>query len=386
MAGDRSWFLIGGLAVLALGRAACTPAGPGPDDGFDRAALLGHLGDSFLRPAATEFVAAAGDLQAAAEAWRDGGSRGEAQEAWRAAMGAWQRIEVAQVGPLGSSVEDLGGEDLRDEVYSWPTSSPCQVDQQLVADGFGAPGWFDGQLVNTYGLDALEYLLFVDGGENDCPPQIAINSDGTWDALGEAEVDARRARYAAAAAAHLVSTAADVEQAVSDWSTTLAAAGEPGSPFVDAHEAVNSVYDALFYVELVTKDRKLGRPLGRLDCAQTTCPEDVESPWSGTSLRWIEANLEAFGEVFTGGEGLGLDDLLAHAGEQARGDEALVALDAALAIVGGLPDSLADALPNHPQELDALHDRLAELGDLLKGDLAIALTLQVPSEAAGDND
>ena len=58
--------------------------------------------------------------------------------------------------------------------------------------------------------------------------------------------------------------------------------------------------------------------------------------------------------------------------------------DAAVAALGDTP--LAELLVNEPEKVLAAHDAVKGVTDLLKGDVATLLGLQIPSEAAGDYD
>ena len=53
----------------------------------------------------------------------------EAQQKWFDTMIQWQELEVMQVASLGSSLTAVGGQDVRDNIYSWPLSNPCRIDQ-----------------------------------------------------------------------------------------------------------------------------------------------------------------------------------------------------------------------------------------------------------------
>ncbi|MBM4392087.1 MAG: hypothetical protein FJ090_13280, partial [Deltaproteobacteria bacterium] len=337
--------------------------------------------------------AATGALLDACTAWDAAAASGadpaaakaNAQAAWWAAMTAWQAAEVMSIGPAASSLTALGGESLRDEAYSWPSVNRCRVDQETVYENYAEEGFFDESLVNVYGLDALEVLLYSPGGENDCPGQVDINADGSWDALGVDGVERNRAAYALALAAHLHGTVSDLatrwDPAAGNFGAQLATAGETGSIYESPQLALNGVFDALFYLEITVKDRKLGYALGTGACASESCLDDIESPLAGGSSAWIAENLAAFGTLYAGAEGAGIDDLLVSIGE----DDLAAAVDDALA------GAKASALPapldaSDPASVQAHYDAVNVLTDLLKGDIATALALQVPTEAAGDND
>ena len=65
-----------------------------------------------------------------------------------------------QLGPAGDSLKFVGGQDLRDEIYSWPLTNPCMVDQRTARGEYAEATFFDDVLVNSTGFDALETLLF----------------------------------------------------------------------------------------------------------------------------------------------------------------------------------------------------------------------------------
>ena len=64
----------------------------------------------------------------------------------------------------------------------------------------------------------------------------------------------------------------------------------------------------------------------------------------------------------------------------------LLMADDADAAVTALSMGLNETLTRDPDMLDAAHEAIKEVTDLLKIDIATVLSLEVPSEAAGDND
>ena len=63
-----------------------------------------------------------------------------------------------------------------------------------------------------------------------------------------------------------------------------------------------------------------------------------------------------------------------------------MATDQALDRVQGLEDPLSVLVQESPEDVQALHDDVKAIADLLKGDLATVMVLEIPAEAAGDND
>ncbi|MCZ7680323.1 MAG: hypothetical protein M5U28_16760 [Sandaracinaceae bacterium] len=98
--------------------------------------------------------------------------------------------------------------------------------------------------------------------------------------------------------------------------------------------------DAMFYLDLVTKDRKIAAPAGLRDCTSGVCPELVESPLAAVSNENVAANLRAFEALFLGGEpgddGDGFDDLLASVGEGELAERMRTNLGAAIGSADGL--------------------------------------------------
>lgn len=405
----RKRTLQGALVAATIAVWACTTgtqdggAGGDGDGGSPlRHDLLRSVADNALAPSFAQFQAAAVELESAtaryAEAMQAGedssGVLSEAQDAWRNAMDAWQIVELMQLGPAGSSAVAIGGADLRDEIYSWPTVNTCRVDQELVLGEYGADDFVATRLVNVYGLDTIEYLLFQGGTENSCPPQLPINADGEWDAMGEGGVVTGRAQYAAHMAASVAATASSLAQ---DWAVEsgtfnegLANPGEGDSPYPSVDDAMDELMRAMFYLDLSVKDAKLAVPAGLLDCGSPACPEDLESTWAQVSREAVAANLEGFRRMYYGGidaeTSIGFDDVLIDMGEDNLAVEMDAAIEGAFNAMDGMEGSFRDALLADEAALDPVHAAVKRITDLLKGDFATVLMLEIPSEGAGDAD
>ena len=378
------------LAPLALLSSGCT------EKKFDRVALLRALGDC---TAATyrSFDTAATELRTATDAAvADPARRADAQAAWRRAMEVWQQAELTQYGPLGVSPTP-GAQAMREGIYSWPNVNRCVIDEQIVSKDYEG-----GLLVtlpsSTRGLGAMEYLLFHDGADNGCGAMASINTQGTWAALGAVELAARKAAYAAAAAADVEKRARALRDA---WQPPaggdggflqqLATAGSGSTIYSTQGVAFDAVAGGLFYLDTVLKDKKLARPLGKLECASARCPETVESTWAGAGRSHLAANLVGFRHLFAGcgagGSGLGFDDLLEAAGAGRVASTLATDLDAADAAVAAIPDpSLAQAIGSAPDKVEAAHVAVKRLTDALKGEFILVLEITPPGQVAGDTD
>lgn len=382
--------------------------GPGPSGSssgsgtttLDKRELLASLGEKVIVATYEEFAEKAAALEAAATAYaqsNDPADRATLQQAWRDAMAVWQRAEVMQVGPAGVSGTTVGGQDLRDQIYSYPLVNRCRVDQELVEGNYANVAAFADELVNVRGLDALEYLLFEDGTSNACAPQNDINSTGSWNGI-VGELPGRRAAYAATASIILSDHADALVAAWSpsggDFLAELSQAGN-GSALFDSDQAgLNAVSDALFYLTELTKDVKLAVPAGLTDCAEATCPEALELRLSGYSKQAVVENLEGFRMVFTGGprgesKNLGFDDWLIAVGDPSLALDMVDRIDAAVAAADAIEaETLGQALadPDDLERVIALYQAVKGVTDLLKADFVTVLDLEIPMSSEGDND
>lgn len=398
----RAIGLIGVVASTAvLSSCGGNSKGGDPNDSLDRHALLQSWAQAVLAPSYTAFATEARALQEAVETYQDAvASASETQEqallaaqtAWREAMVGWQQLELMQVGPSGSSGPTgfKGGQDLRDEIYSWPTVSPCRVDQELVAAGYENSEFFGSNTVNAYGLDALEYLLFNESLEHTCPVQAEL--DEGWSQLTEAQIRERRSSYALRLTEYVVQVAESLEVLWNDGNSGFVVQfTQPGmgdSVYDDTRCAIDEVFAALFYIELTVKDHKLGIPVGvRAECAAAACPEAVESPWASHGKQNLLANYQGFELLFWGRDGSqGFDDLLVNVNATDLLARIRTQFDAAKNAVEAIPGSLEQAVVEEHEVALKAHTELRALTDIIKTEFVSTLNLRVPAEGAGDND
>lgn len=380
------------VVALALGGCGETATTPGevvsPEDAAARDALIQHT-VSWVDGTYADFAAAAEELAQATTTLQAAPSPEAleaARDAWRSASTSWQYSEAALLGPAAAMSAAPGGQDLRDEIYSWPVVNPCRIDQELVAEGYAADD-FATAPVNVRGLDALEYLLFTEEGDpNSCEPNSSINAEGHWAALSDGELSARRSTYAAEASA-LVVVAADTLR--SEWSVfaeELIGAGTASELFERQREAVNAISDSLFYLDKEVKDMKLAEPLGLTECAEATCPDALESRFALASLEHVRANVIAFEGLFGSGTQTGFDAYLRHFGQDGLADRFASGLDAALAALDAIDGTLLVAIDADRDDVSAAYDAIKLITDLMKTEFVSVLDLDLPNRAAGDND
>ena len=370
------------LLSIFLGFVACTPAPPTtPVDGFERSTMLTNFADNIIIPNIESFREETLTLASAVEE----GETSDIQAAWKRTMGAWQKVEVLQVGPVGPAGLVIEGASLRDEIYSWPKTNPCAVDQAIVSEVFNEPNFFESALVDAYGLDAIEYLAFYEGTDNACSQTATINRNGSWQNIDADTLTLRRQTYMGVLADRLV---IEADQLLSIWQGDFGQSFREGSgEFTNAQRVVDDVFAALYYIELRVKDKKLALPLGRnVECTEATCPQNIESRFAGHAFENIAANLESAHDLMSGKTGVGFDDFLITLGAGETADEMMNALDHAITITRSQEDSFELLLNSDIDAVNEVHDAIKTYTDILKSDFVTVLNLRIPEEGAGDND
>jgi predicted lipoprotein len=378
-----------GLLVVAVLAVGCKKEAEEEEVVVDVSGPISDFWPLVLEPALIEAGDAAELLRIAGREWSEAAqivgaateiTQGDAQDAFVDAVLAWEKVELMQVGPLGPSYAAIGGLDMRDHIYSWPFVSGCRVDEETVEANWGSVGFYDDNLTDVFGYDALEHVLY-DDLENDCGADADINQEGDWEDLGPDGVVQNRAAFAESMAARIKGDIDDVYAAWSpddgNFAGALQYAGEVSSPFVTPIEALNAIFDALFYLDTVVEDKKVGWHAGEACSAGDACAGEL--PLSGLSALAVQKNLEAGRDVFTGATGRGFDDVLEDIGEGALSAEVLAQFDDAAAAAGAIADPYGSASPD---DIEALHASLRALNETLRVDVAAALALQVP-EGAG---
>jgi predicted lipoprotein len=381
----RAW-----IASLLLFAMSCGGSG-GTDAGQDNPALAARRRAVVLHTAelvaadvaAFQTAAAALDLavqQYAAALTPE--TLEDARAAWIAAIAIWQRIEAISFGPAAMTPFS-GALAIRDEIYSFPIITTCRIDQETVAESYEDREAFANELVNVRGLGAMEYLLFATSVENTCPPASPINIDGSWAALGEEEVIARRASYAATLSALVAEQAARLVEGWGDedsgFMRELATAGDGSTVFVSAQAVLNEIAGALLYVDKIVKEMKLGEPAGIIGCTTgAACLVELESRLSSQSKEHLLANLQAFRDVVIGeGDAAGFDDMLRDAGQAELADDLTTQIDDTIGAIEGLDGSLEQAITDDPSGVMAAFDTLATMLRLFKVDVFTALDIEV---------
>lgn len=372
---------------------------PPSTDDVARRAVLTDIGEDLILPALRNLDTSASSLAtlvaALAAAPADAGARSAAQQGWRAAMQTVQRAEIFQVGPAARSSEP-GGMDLRDQIYAYPLLNLCRI--HLAA--YASEAVTSASPIDGTGMGALEYLLFDDTSNPNCPPGTGLNAQ------------ALRAQHAGRIADRVATVASQLrmrwEPAGGNFLQSFAAAGAGSTVFSTPQMALDALSSAIFYFEQETKDRKVAGPTGigstRIPACTATpgCPERFESRFARVSGDHIRANTQAFRDVFTGvSGGMGLNALLVGIGREALAARFVAEIDAALAGEAAVTpdfetaveaivarDTCINASANRTgdPQVCRLHGLVDVITDSLRAEIASTLNLRIPTSAAGDND
>ena len=395
-------FLVGMTGLIFMQNQACqtTPSnGVSFEESDVVSNMLSDVGPNVILPSLQQFGTELDALGEALEEFQatlanddssdaSGSAKLTVQTQWKTTMNIWQQLELMQVGPAGSSLQFIAGQDLRDEIYSWPTTNGCRVDQKTADMSWQDDSYFSENLVNAYGLDALEHLLFADV-DSVCPSQVDPIANGSWAELGSAGIERNRVAFALILVEELQFR---TEELIALWVSEegnfsdLLSVSTEASPYESRAEALNQVYNALFYLETMTKDKKLAIPLGYNDCATNICPERLEGTISQRSLESIVANIKGFELLFTGGEGVGFDDVLIELGHGDLARQVIADIEATVALTDNLTLPLDTTLETDVEQVEALYDSLALVTTALKVDMSTILQVEIPEEASGDND
>ena len=322
-------------------------------------------------------VASSSALEAASADVSNAELLATAQQEWFNTMIQWQEIEVMQVASLGSSLTAVGGQDVRDNIYSWPLNNPCRIDQVTANEDYLGSDFIDTALVSMRGLDAIEYLLFA-SLETECPSQVPPLSDGAWQALSDSDIQGRRLEYALTLAQRIQDDLAEEE--------TLWSKGFPLELYESDVKALNAVFNGMLYAEEMIKERKMHHPLGLKDECSVDCHLEVEGLYAKVSTEFLVANLKGLAAVVEGTDSGGFRQVLIGVGEEGIADEFEQTIEVLITQLEEIDEPLVDLIGSNPERLDDLQEDLSNLTRLLKWDIATVLEMEIPQQTAGDND
>lgn len=325
-------------------------------EGFERKAMLENIAFNVVLPLQRDFVAQAQALGEAVQTLSDDPSPETlraAQEAWRSASAAWQRVDLFEVGGLEMTI-------LFNQINKAPTD-PELIDQAISE---GRPAESVGS--TSKGLPALEYLLF--------------NPEGDEAVLTSLEDPARLA--------YLVDLSTDLSRKASELHTFWSPKGENYAATFAAADAQGGqtqgsinmlVNEMIGQTEMIVRD-KLGAPLGMMNGGESE-PEAAEAARSEASLANLISNVEALKMTFNGADGLGFDDYLndldAFYAYGPLSETINRQFDATLEALNAIDRPLTQAVTETPDAVQAAYDKARLLVVLLKSDMGAQMGVTV---------
>lgn len=378
------------------------------DESTEIYSLYQDLADNVIIPnyqasstAAEAMAGASGTIQQYCDAIGTGteaATLAAAQSDWLTTMAAWQRAEVHKFGPVTDNSNALQNRILP---YADVTISTCSIDQAVV---LAQEVSFDLNVrsSNQKGLGSIEYLLFNTDLTHTCPSQITETED--WDDRTEQERKEWRCDLARIISDDVSGATAAVTQG---WEQS---GDNYRNIFINPANAelfLTTISDSLFYLDTIVKDKKLGISMGiSSSCSDFTCPTQLESPYSETSLANIKANLESLEDFLSGNGGLGLDSLISDAGVPEVTNNLLGYIEDANNEIDGSAESALDqateidsteeetecinatAAPGTPSNFPAcnLYGHIKNITDILKTGFVAAISQSIPESAQSDND
>ena len=350
---------------------------------------------------ATQFAASDGTLGAYCDAI--GTADQESQQA--AARSDWmaisEKVQASELHVIGPAIENGGSLQFRLNSYMAGPLSTCGVDgiAAQAEDGIN----IDARSLNQRGIGALEYLLFNDNLDHSCPPQAAATAQ--WNSLDENTRASQRCQAAQMVAGDMSAAAATLvdkwQPAGQDYRAVFLSEERVG-------ESLQDTTDAMFYLEEGAKDAKLGNPLGIIvACSALTCPEQIESRYSVTSLDNIITNVKAFRRIFISNDKTGFDAHLTAEGFPEVAERFINNLEASITYAESIEQSVTEqvaaiateseetacsnafANPDSPSEqfpLCTLYGMVKTIVDDLKIDFVTIVNVSIPGSSQSDND
>lgn len=330
--------------------------------------LLEDLGNRVVVPRYASMTTAFGALEnRAAEfcAAPSAGGLDGLRAAWREATERWIEASIIQFGPIQE-------DNRRLRIEFWPDRNdnvPRSVRQVLARTDELTAETITRMSVAAQGLPAMEEVIFT--------PDVDVLATFTTDASAT-----RRCDLVEAIAGNLHTIAETVEaewrRSGGGWVDQLARAGRGSDVFATREAAIEEVVNSLVTVVEVTKNNRIGDPLGGETIADAR-PFRAESFLSANSFPNIISAVEGLQAAYTGHDNFGFDDYLKELDRVTLNTEIETEFRAVLEIAAQIPVPLAEAVLDEayrPVVVD-LFDRATLLTRLIKNQLSAAMQVTV---------
>lgn len=353
------------VTIISCKKSSSDNASGTDKSGFDRKPMLTNWENNIILPAYTAYQADVTALDAAVSAYvaaPDAGKLTALQTAFKTTYKQWQATSAFDFGPA----LDV---NLRANTNTYP------LDLNQVNSNITSGTYNPGLLANlsAKGLPALDYLLFGVGADN-----AAILAQYTSDANA-----AKRKTYLTALSAELKTNATSVLNAWNGtYKTTFVnAAG------IDAGSSTAILVNQLIFDYEILKNYEIGIPAG-IQSLGTTYPNKVQAYYSKMSVQLALLHIKALQDIYTGKDGVGLDDYLVKVNAKSKDGQALDPLikslfASATSQLQGLTDPLSANIINNNTQVTTAYAELQKLVPPLKTDMTSSLAILI---SFGDND
>lgn len=347
--------------------AACSSSTSSEDQGnFDRSEMLNNYGNNIIIPAFEDMQTATNELETAADNFENERTLDRLetlQSALKNARVAWQDVSPFQFGPAESIV-------LRSSLNTYPVNTEKVNDN--ISSGDYSFDSFDNN--DAAGLPALGYLLHGVGDTNE-----EILTMYTADSKAENRM------------AYLLDNISfikdQIDTATHEWQES---GGDYISMFLSDENAGTDVGSSLGmlinsfvrHYESFLRTGKIGIPAGVIS-ADIPRPTATEAYYGGYSLELAIANLEQIERIFTGADGLGLDDNLKALNAEDLSDEIQSQIDEAQTALEQLNDPLSQQIEENNDPVLTSFKELQDIVVLLKVDMTSVLGIRITYQ---DND
>lgn len=319
-----------GALLVAFSLVACggSSGGGSSSNSFDKSAMLDNY--------ATLIGTLADDLKTKSEALKDSFSdynNTTAKTNWKAMATSWKKIQVILE-------TDKSNNASGNEYYTVKTD--CCTPIYTTVDA-----WRMGQNNANYqeqALDRTEWLLFT-----------------PWMVHGETGSSDQNDNNASQISSIGVDESDQLILAATSIKTHWSSAGKLNEIKSVSQESTFYIANRIFEYIGRLKDEHIGRAAGLLVDATTPIPAKVESPSAAYSKEEAMALLEGIKNIYQGGSGLGLDDMLIAAGYSNNNDAVIAAFDDSIAKLNAVDGTLYDAITNDAADVQALFTSLQAL-------------------------
>lgn len=350
------------VAITMLMVAQLLPSPPPPmatAGEFDRRAMLRHMVDTVILPAHQHFLDEASELEVAALVFEADPTQDNLfawQQAWRDTSYAWEGVEVFEFRSTLLTHTAIERQPISIE----------RIERYIVEEENIDAATINGLGTNVKGLATLEYLIFADL-ETVSQPQ--------------------RLRYAVAVSSDIQNNA---QILLDTWlpegfnfaETFTNLDGDGSSLRESLSMLINQMSSQLDSI----LQMKLGGPLGTRSGGEPA-PNESEAPYSDYGIPQIISNIETLQLLFTGGEGLGLDDYLNYLDAQYDGRPLSLVIieqfDTTLAALNAIDQPLGMAVIENPDAVQLAYDEVQTLMVLIRVDMAAQLGVTI---TFSDND